>query len=80
MAARSATIVLRVRQRLRKRMFEAFTFLVATSWAALFNDIFSLIAGEDASLLMRAVHAVMFTVFAVLITMLLDVDDVKNLD
>ena len=73
--ATSTTVVLRVRRRLRKRMFEAFTFLVATSWAAFFDDIFFTIAGEDASLLMRAVHAVMFTVFAVLVTMTLDRDD-----
>ena len=73
--ATSTSVVLRVRQRLRKRMFEAFTFLVATSWAAFFDDIFYTLAGEDVSLLMRAVHAVMFTVFAVLVTMMFDQDD-----
>ena len=65
----------RVRRRLGIRMREAFTFLVATAWAELFHELFLVIGGDDTHVLMRFAHAIMFTVLAVLITLVFDMED-----
>lgn len=70
----------RVRKRLGKRMREAFTFLVATAWSALFNDIFRMIAGDSTHILMRLLHAFMFTLLAVAITILFEPSDETDED
>ena len=56
-------------------MREAFTFLVATAWTELFNDIFSMIVGEKTNIFIRFLHALAFTVLAVVFTVLFDTDD-----
>lgn len=75
MATAATSITNRIRTRLGRRMHEALTFMVATAWAELFDDLFIAIAGEQANMLMRLVHAFSFTVFAVLITLLFEGDD-----
>lgn len=55
-------------------MHEAFTFLVATAWAELFNDLFVLIAGDSTHIFMRLLHAVAFTLIAVLVSILFESD------
>lgn len=71
-------IALRVRRRLGKRMREAFTFLVATAWSELFNELFVRIAGDSTHLLMRVLHALAFTVLAVVVTVLFEEDDTNE--
>lgn len=73
-------ITKRVRKRLGKRMREAFTFLVATAWSELFNDIFRMVAGNSTHILMRLLHAFMFTLLAVAVTILFESDDEKDED
>lgn len=68
-------VTARVRRRLSKRVNEAFTFLVATAWSVFFDDIFYTLTGEDPSLLTRALHALSFTLFAVIVAVLFDDDD-----
>lgn len=68
-------IATRVRRRLGLRMREAFTFLVATAWAELFHELFTAIAGDGTHIVMRLAHAVMFTVLAVLVTLLFEDED-----
>jgi hypothetical protein len=70
--AGSGDIVTRIRRRLGRRMREAFTFLVATAWSELFNDVFQVIAGGSTHILMRLLHAFMFTLLAVAVTILFD--------
>ena len=53
-------------------MREAFTFLVATAWVEFFNDVFVMITGETTHILMRLVHALVFTLLAVVVTVLFD--------
>ena len=68
-------IVTRIRKRLGKRLRDAFTFLVATAWSELFNDIFIAVTGEGTHILVRLMHALMFTLLAVLITILFESND-----
>lgn len=70
----------RVRKRLGKRMREAFTFLVATAWSELFNDVFRMVAGDSTHILVRLLHAFMFTLIAVAVTILFESDDEKDED
>ena len=67
-------ITTRVKRRLGNRMREAFTFLVATAWMELFNDIFTYITGDSSHILARVIHAVLFTVIAVIITVTFEND------
>lgn len=55
-------------------MREAFTFLVAAAWAKLFDDLFMLIVGETTHILMTILHAVMFTLLAVVVTIVFESD------
>lgn len=64
----------RIKRRLGKRLRGALTFLVATAWAELFNDIFVMITGDSSSILMRLLHAFAFTLLAVLVTVLFEGD------
>jgi len=73
-------ITTRVRKRLGKRMREAFTFLVATAWSELFNDVFRMVAGNSTHILMRLLHAFMFTLLAVAVTILFESDEEKHED
>lgn len=61
-------------------MREAFTFLVATAWSALFDDIFRMIAGDHTHILIRLLHAFMFTLLAVAVTILFESNDEKDED
>lgn len=61
-------------------MRQAFTFLVANAWSELFNDVFRMITGDDIHVLMRLLHAFIFTVLAVMITMLFEWDDEMDED
>ena len=72
---KNMSIVTRIQKRLAKRMHEAFTFLVATAWAELFNDLFVMIAGDSTHIFMRLVHAFAFTLLAVLVTILFDKEE-----
>jgi len=65
----------RVQRRLRRRINDAFGFMVATAWASLFDDIFSRIVGDDPNMFLRIIHALVFTVIAALATMMLDDED-----
>ena len=56
-------------------MREAFTFLVATAWSELFNDAFRMVTGESTHILMRLLHALMFTLLAVTVTILFETDE-----
>lgn len=78
--SRSRTVVSRIRRRLGLRMREAFTFLVATAWSELFNDIFRIVAGNDTHILLRLLHAFFFTLLAVSVTILFEWDDEKDED
>lgn len=62
----------RIQRRLGNRMRESLTFLVATAWVTLFNDIFVMIAGDSTHIFMRLVHAIAFTILAVFVTILLE--------
>ena len=64
----------RLQKRLGKRMHEAFTFLVAAAWAELFNDIFVMITGDNTHIFMRLLHAIVFTLLALLVTILVEGD------
>lgn len=65
----------RIRRRLGSRMREAFTFLVATAWAELFNDLFQIVTGESTHILMRLLHAFVLTLLAVVVTVLFESDE-----
>ena len=65
----------RIRRRLSRRVNEAFTFLVATAWSVFFDDVFYSMTGEEPSLGTRALHALAFTLFAVIVSLLFDDDD-----
>lgn len=54
----------RVSKRLRGRMAQAFSFLVATAWAEAFDAIFDLVAGESDSISRKIVYAIVFTIIA----------------
>ena len=71
----------RVTRRLRGRMSDALSFLVATAWAEAFDFLFNVVAPEDSehdawyhTLLRKLFYAVVFTVLAALITEILDKD------
>lgn len=70
----------RIRKRLGRRMRQAFTFLVANAWSELFNDVFRMITGDDIHVLMRLLHAFIFTILAVMVTMLFEWDDEMDED
>ena len=61
-------------------MREAFSFLVATAWAELFNDMFTAIVGENTSVWMRLIHALVFTLIAVVVTIMFDNDEEDHED
>lgn len=61
-------------------MRQAFTFLVANAWSELFNDVFRMITGDDIHVLMRLLHAFIFTILAVMVTMLFEWDDEMDED
>lgn len=61
-----------MRKRLASRMSEAFSFMVATAWTSLFDDLFSQIVGDREGIFWRLVYALVFTILAVLFTMLMD--------
>ena len=48
--------------------------MIATAWAQLFDEIFVLIVGEDPSLFLRIIQAILFTLIAVVATMVFDDD------
>ena len=62
----------RIGRRLVRRLNDAFSFMVATAWATLFDDIFTLVSGERDSLVWRFVYAIAFTILAVIFTMFMD--------
>ena len=64
----------RIRKRLGSRLREAFTFLVATAWTQLFDDLFLTITGDDTHLGVRLLHAVLFTLVAVAVTIIFEDD------
>ena len=68
-------IVTRIRKRLGGRLREVFTFLVATAWSELFNDIFQMVTGESTHISLRLLHALVFTLLAVTVTILFESDD-----
>lgn len=70
----------RVKRRLGKRLREAFTFLVATAWSELFSDLFTMIAGDSTHIGMRLLHALMFTLLAVAVTLLFESSDEEHED
>lgn len=53
-------------------MREAFTFLVAAAWSELFNDVFLMVTGNNTHILMRLLHAFLFTLLAVVFTILFE--------
>lgn len=59
-------------------MREAFTFLVATAWAELFNDIFVMITGNSTHIFIRLLHALAFTLLAVLVSLLFEGDETNE--
>lgn len=59
-------------------MREAFTFLVATAWSELFNDMFRMVAGDSTHILMRLLHAIIFTLLAVTVTILFESDEEEH--
>ena len=65
----------RVQKRLKRRINDAFGFMVATAWASLFDEVFVMIVGENPNIFLRIVQAVLFTILAVVATMLFDRDD-----
>lgn len=72
---RTSTIQARVRKRLVHRFNEALTFLVATAWTLLFDDIFVALTGENPSLPVRMLHACVFTLAVVVISVVLDAEE-----
>lgn len=77
MVAKNGTrdITTRIRRRLGRRMREAFTFLVATAWSELFNDVFRMVTGDSTHILMRLLHAFLFTLLAVTASLLFNSDE-----
>ena len=65
----------RVHKRLRGRMVQAFSFLVATAWAELFEGIFDAVVGGHDTLLSKLVYAIAFTVIAALLAEFFGDDD-----
>ena len=65
----------RIRRRVGIRLREAFSFLVATAWAELFNDIFHMIAGDSTHIFMRILQALIFTVLAVVVAIMFESDN-----
>ena len=68
----------RIRKRMVYRMNDAMTFLVATAWTLLFDDIFMMITGDDPSLFARVMHAVSFTFIVVLISVAFDSEETED--
>lgn len=65
----------RVHKRLRGRMVQAFSFLVATAWAEVFESVFDAIVGGHESLMGKLVYALAFTVIAALLAEFFGDDD-----
>ena len=65
----------RVRMRTIKRMNNAMTYMVATAWAVLFDHVFDALTGGHEGLGMRLLHALVFTLIAIVITMLSEDDE-----
>jgi len=65
----------RVRTRVGRRLSQAFTFLVATAWLSLFEDLFYAIAGAESSLVSRLLFAMLFTLLSVVLAIVFEVED-----
>lgn len=63
-----------VTTRLKGRMLEAFSFLVATAWAEAFDAIFFQIVGETDSVSRKLGYAIVFTLAAAIAAAYLDID------
>lgn len=61
-------------------MHDAFTFLIAVAWSKLFNDVFRMVVGDSPHILMRLLHAFMFTLLGVVVTILFEPDDAQHED
>ena len=70
----------RVHKRLRGRMVQAFSFLVATAWAEVFESVFDYVVGGHESLWGKLVYAVAFTVIAALLAEFLGDGDAEEGD
>ena len=67
-----------INRRLRRRIAEAFSFLVATAWADLFDELFTIIAGDSDSFLRKLLYAITFTVIAATLAVFLGDDGDDN--
>jgi hypothetical protein len=64
----------RVRRRVGIRLRDAFSFLVASAWAEVFNDIFYMIVGDTKHIFIRIIQALIFTVMAVVMAIMFESD------
>ena len=65
----------RVRKRMTSRMNNAISYMVATAWAALFDQLFDIITGGHEGIGMRLIHALVFTLVAIVLTMATEAHD-----
>jgi hypothetical protein len=65
----------RLSRRMKKRLVQAFSFMVATAWTSVFTNAFDTITGGHTTLLGNLLYALLFTVLATALATVLD-DDV----